>query len=840
MKKFGKLMVAGLLASGLIIPFSGCVSPEPFVPPEGGGSNVNINDAYDWNEDETGSTRPDLGDGYEAAVPPKATLITIAEGSGVKFKGGENNFSLTIGEKIKPSDFDEATLGGHKVEGFAILDEDGAIDSFISLNDYVAAGAAVTVLPYFAPEKGESALFGSKKIGDYYFAADGTDLDDNTEYAIASGNALIENLIAKRISIKKPLEKGSYFRSVTVAKRETGKTYTYNFGFKNYGESAVSFTVYQMFAGYDWETPTNRVASDVITVEPGEYKTVAIKVRNTKKDENTLTLIKLEEDAEKVELGITMSVDDNTVKAPATITLKLPENFKVASSYNTNVMTGDALVLPSAAQINNRTGHNLLGWVYSNSNQTAVTEGTRIKGDITIEPVLTEDAIISFTGLPEGFTIKPEYETLKQTGDTLVLPTKEQISNTTRHNLLYWEYAEGGVVADKTIITESVTLKPVFTKDVTVTLELPAGITVSEEYVRLFQEGDKLVLPAAEHITNTLPNKIIRWVDKSGNPVDEKTVLNADITIKPELSKSATVNVILPAGLTLADDYITQVQTGDTLVLPTNEQIKGEIADGREIIGWYEVGNGNRILSGDVVVTDANMKIAPYFTRRAGTAVMQDFDDKTIDGKPLVFCNNQTNNKPMDAYGEAKKDNFTAITDKYNNTTPIGGGNGGYAELGNFLKYSGTLAAGDAFRAAAMVSHNNNGATVVALNKQHTFYYNFENLGTSALHLSIQGVNSGTNVEGPVSDIKLAPGESTCITFNVTYTKGSANRNVIAYFKVIEAVTDMKLGISINVVLNSGETSAAVAKTADAANGVDLSDAYLGAAVGGLKDGEDA
>ena len=58
MKKIHKLLVTGLLLSGFIFPAAGCVQPpEPFVPPESSGGKVTINDAYDWNEAEDGSTR---------------------------------------------------------------------------------------------------------------------------------------------------------------------------------------------------------------------------------------------------------------------------------------------------------------------------------------------------------------------------------------------------------------------------------------------------------------------------------------------------------------------------------------------------------------------------------------------------------------------------------------------------------------------------------------------------------------------------------------------------------------------------------------------------------------
>ena len=90
MKKFGKLTVAGLLVGGVLASASGCVTqPEPFVPPESGGEKVSIRDAYDWNENKDGSTRPSLDGGYEAVLPPTDALVTIADGSPIRFKGGQ-------------------------------------------------------------------------------------------------------------------------------------------------------------------------------------------------------------------------------------------------------------------------------------------------------------------------------------------------------------------------------------------------------------------------------------------------------------------------------------------------------------------------------------------------------------------------------------------------------------------------------------------------------------------------------------------------------------------------------------------------------------------------------
>lgn len=834
MKKFGKLLIAGLLVGGLTIPLAGCIDPEPFVPPEGGGSsNVLINDAYDWNGDETGSTRPELGGGYEAAVPPTAVDVTIAESSAVRFKDGSATLKVPVGTYLKQSDFDGSTLDGHTVGGFAVLDETGDITSFGTLDKFISV-SSVTVIPYFKPDKGESVTFGSKKVGDYYYDENGTDISKNADYAITVKNELIENYIGQRVSNTQPLGAGSYFRAVTVLKRESGKTYTYHYGFKNYGEEAVAFTVYQMFSGHAWAAKENRVASDIITLEPNEYKTVDIKVRNTANDANTLTLIKFEEDVNSFDVGVTMAAEDNAVRVPAKITLNLPEGFTVANTYNTDVTTGDLLVLPAKEQIINETGHKLLNWVYSNSNETPVTEGTVIKGNVTIEPLLTQDAVISFVGLPEDFIIKPEYETLRQTGDRLTLPTDDQIVNSSRHRLLYWEYAEGGLVSNESVLTEDVALRPVFTKDVHVTLDLPDGLTVSSDYGRIMQEGDKLVLPADGQIINETGHKIIRWVDGDGNPVDGNTVVNTDVTILPELSQSATINVVLPDGLTISDDYATTVQTGDILVLPTAEQITGTIADGRTVLGWYEVGNGNVILTDGTIITEKVMTIAPYFSKAADVQKVVS-SDASINGSDLAFGNEQSSGKPnnVNINGSNSVANFSNMSadGAYTNAYVISGGEGGYAELGRRLDYSGTIPTGSTFRCNTIVS---DGTALVALNTPHTFILNFENFGATPLDFTIQGVNSGVDAEGPTVRVVLQPGESIRVSYTVSFTKGGANKNVMVYFTMNAAVTNMRLGVSINVKLN--DTSAAAVNSV--AEGVDLSDAYLGAALN-LKVGEE-
>ncbi len=787
MNKFTKLLIAGLVAGGISIPFTGCVTPVPFVPPEGGGDRVVINDAYDWNEDESGSTRPDLNAGYEAVVPPSSVEVKIAETCAIKFKNGEKSITKPAGSFITAEDFDAATLNGHTVGGFAVLNEDGKITSYRALKDFALTTPA-TVVPYFALEKGDPVSFGSKKIGDYYYDENGTDVSGNEEYAITSEKVLVDNYPGTNIKIVKALGKGAYFRSVTVLKREPGQTYTYCYTFKNNGQEAVSFTVYQMNGGHDYADPAQRVAADGITVQPGESKEVEIIVRNTKNDANTLTLIRLDEDITALDLDVIMTVENSTPCKPAKITLNLPEGFTVSPSYKTDVNTNELFELPSKNYIKNETGHKLLGWVYSNSNQTRVVEGVRIKGDIAIEPLLTEDVHLSFV-LPEGLTLKETYKTLRQTTEALELPTADDLINDTGHNVMYWEYAEGGLISDGTVLTEDLVLRPVLTKDVYVTLELPDGVVVSDDYVKVAQEGDKLVLPTADQIENTTGNRIIRWVDADGNEVTGDTVLSEDITIKPELTQNATITVALPTGWSISADYKTAVQTGDTLVLPTNEQLSG-VTDKSVITGWFIVGGDGTKLGDDYMITQTEFTIAPILSTMEGYTV--------INVGSGANSGYNTDQVPGDITKLIKSGelSYTGYTTADTTTKIVSAG--GFGVGGSVISANKPVQAGAAMR---FDSVRTAGAGI------YEFSYAVENKGTSKLHFSIYQINASSDYKSGGSyyryetqryrtNVELNPGEGKQVIGQYDFT-GQTNGNWITYLVVEEDAENFNFGIAV-------------------------------------------
>lgn len=813
MKKIHKLLVTGLLLSGFIFPAAGCVQPsEPFVPPESSGGKVTINDAYDWNEAEDGSTRPNLGDDYEAVVPVKDVLLTIAEGSSVRFKGGESTFKLPVGSYLKPTDFDESTTGGNDVCGILTLGENNEVvtDSFKQLSEFEPAAETV-IVPCFAHKNSDYIGFGTNKIGDYVVNENGVDLTIKTiGYALKSENAYLDGFYGKKITgdVTHDNSKISYFRSVSTTKVEAGQTYTYHYYIKNFSDKTITLHAYQMLTGHAWDNLANRVPADPITLAPGEGKSVSLKLKATSNNSNALTLFRFEEPVETISLGVAMSIENSTPTKPATIHLNLPEGFTVADSYKREVRTNDRLVLPTANQIINKTEHRLLGWVYANSNNTPVTEGVRIKGDITIEPLLTQDVRVEFFNLPNGFAVNSKYKSVFQEGDLLILPTEAQLDNTTGHKVAYWLDDNGRQINAGTVLSEDIKLTPVLTEDIRITLELPEGFTVTSDYKITVQTGDKLVLPTASQIQNNTGHNIIRWVDGNGKPVTNNTLLTGDITIKPELTADALVRFVLPENFSLKDyeglngDNELHLQTGDRLTLPTAEQINN--ATGNKFVRWVD--ENGKPLANTVQLT-GNLTIKPELTQSAkitvrlpeGLTVKGEYQTDVQTGDNLLIPELEGEKAIIDAIkgwyivgnGNQKIDANTIILDTELTIAPywqqangyeyvaIGSGaNSGYnsdetyGSVGYHLgahdntatgsvKYSTghIVSGGESGQAAQGVTLSDSlpvkAGSIIRFDSKRTagagkyeFSYAFENRGNSDLKLSVYQINASSEYRG--------------------------------------------------------------------------------------------
>lgn len=390
MKKFGKLMFTGLLIGGLLVPVAGCVkAPDPFIPPES-SDKVIINDAYDWNDDETASTRPELGGGYVPAPPAKDALITIAEGSVIRFKDGQSSFKLPVGELLTNAHFDEASLNGHNIGGVAVLDEQGNIAEVFALKNFTPT-EETTVLPFYSLDKGEDGLFGATAVGDWIHDADFNDLSESVE--IKNAISVVNGWLSNNINIAGTFASGSSFRALTPYTVKEGYDYTYSYKFTNNGNSAVSFDVYQMREGYRWDNTVTSVPVETITLQAGESsEIVSVKLENNSANQNVMTVIKVNDDVENLSLGVAFAAEDSTVFGPATVKVRLPEGVtieeggyvKVDSGYEMEVNSLDNLVLPVIKE-SGAMGKAPLGW-FDTATGKVVDETTTIIRSMTIAP----------------------------------------------------------------------------------------------------------------------------------------------------------------------------------------------------------------------------------------------------------------------------------------------------------------------------------------------------------------------------------------------------------------------------------------------------------------------
>ncbi len=389
MKKFGKLMFTGLLLGGMLVPIAGCVkAPEPFNPPES-SDKVIINDAYDWNEDETGSNRPELGGGYEPKPPAKDALVTIAEGSSIRFKDGQSSLSLPVGEMLTTSHFDQSSLNGRNVGGVAVLDEAGNITEVLTLKKFLPT-EAVTVLPFFSLDKGEDGLFGATVLGDWIHDVAFNDLSETVE--INNTVSVVEGWLSNKIDIAGTFAAGSSFRALTPYNLKEGSDYTYSYKFINNGQSAVSFDVYQMREGYRWDNNVTSVPVETITLQSGESsEIVSVKLENNVAAENVITVIKVNDDVENLSLGVSFAVEDSTVLGPATVSVRLPEGVTIEegeyvsseNGYAMEVNALDKLVLPQIKEAGEM--GEILGWFNTATGKT-VNENTTVYRSMTIAP----------------------------------------------------------------------------------------------------------------------------------------------------------------------------------------------------------------------------------------------------------------------------------------------------------------------------------------------------------------------------------------------------------------------------------------------------------------------
>ena len=384
MNKFRKLLTVGLLLFGLVFPVAACAEREAdFIPPETEERDLTVGDIYDWNEGGDGSTRPDIGSGYYTPDPPPTeAALTIHESSAVTFADGSKSITLPLGSKLTQEDFAVSTLDGHTVGGLAVYGSGDEIVSFEDISAYSPEGE-VTVAPYWAAENGDMCVYGSDGF-DMYRDEDGI----RWYSAPTTSNALVNGYPGALVTSDNSLNAGSRFRAKVAYDIEEGQSFDLYYRYQNSGDTEISFTVYQMIDGNDWEDKSTWYdRSESITLAPGEVSDVIhLVIEEAKAGSDLLTVVKFDGHVDGFSLGAAMEMQMHPVKPrPVTVTLDLPDGVSV-DGWSGEQMTGQTLVLPAAVSgTAEGYGSAVQGW-YDVATGNLVTSETVLQGDMTIAP----------------------------------------------------------------------------------------------------------------------------------------------------------------------------------------------------------------------------------------------------------------------------------------------------------------------------------------------------------------------------------------------------------------------------------------------------------------------
>lgn len=426
MKKIGKMLFVCLLALMFVFFAFACgkgadnKDPEQNTGGNDGDSTLTIHDAYENN-------RPDYeGDfgyetRYEPIVPPppdKEITLTLDESSPITFADGSNTFSININSSLTAEDFDLSGLDeGESLGGFAFMKEDGTYGTASSIDSISIPWEDATIKPYFKAE-GYSYLSLEKRIN-----TDGIPSSPIRYPSLVTGTLVNGDKYARKgidIVTKGKTDIGSALRfdaPYDIPETENGTVYEYICNFENKGQYDLHLDGY------------------IISMS-SEYKNGSFAYESRYRMDIDLA------PGESVTFNPQYSLMKNTNMLV----------YFVADRTMMDVNFGAAFYVKPRTDL---------------SEPSVSTEPEEAaKSEITLK-------------LPEGVTVSDSYVTELTAGETFVVPTAEQITNTTGRKIGGWYYenifgmtfiGENTVAPDGTL-----TLSPYFAPESGTALTLGSG-----------------------------------------------------------------------------------------------------------------------------------------------------------------------------------------------------------------------------------------------------------------------------------------------------------------------------------------------------------------------------
>ena len=372
------------------------------------GTSISLRARTDLTEVETVSDPEE-----RPTTPIYPSVITMREDSPLKFADGQTTIEKDSGSKFTLEDFENnGVYNDRTVGGIGFVNPNGTLSYSHSLDEYTVGSDDMTIVPYFnAPsEYTDVALNSGRSNKDQVNLSNCT----GTWASKQSGPILTTNemvydgaLYTSGITLRDSdsILRGSDFRIDSAYDVEDNKVYEFYYSFENRNDYPVSFDVYQVTGGSQQANDAYEDSQYRIDVDlqPGEAKTYVGQYKLTDNG-NVLTLM----------------VAD--IAMPNGIYLGMQMAVKA-------------------------------------------TDLTDVEEEYL--PTKEEEATASISlDLPAGITVSEDFVKEYPVGDALVAPTSEQVTNTSRKEILGW-YVKGTLgdpiayVEDSVMEENGVTIAPI-------------------------------------------------------------------------------------------------------------------------------------------------------------------------------------------------------------------------------------------------------------------------------------------------------------------------------------------------------------------------------------------
>lgn len=249
----------------------------------------------------------------------------------------------------------------------------------------------------------------------------------------------------------------------------------------------------------------------------------------------------------------------------------------------------------------------------------------------------------------------------------------------------------------------------------------------------------------------------------------------------PEPTPTAKLSFKLPEGITVNDDYKTDVAFGATVIPPTSAQITN--TTGRTIGGWYIVGDSLEFVTASTSMPEVGLTIAPYFAPAVGEPLV--YGSGTKAGDSIVDYFGNTAIEPP----EEDSPDYPDYAAKYD-TSKFGGKDVIVNdERAVRLTHNGTLDENDYFRVKTSAE--------LLKNYKYKYYYTFTNNGESSISFDLWQLRSMIDMadDGAVSTSVTVPAGKTVNAVIEEIKYAAANTNALTMLVMKGETKDLDITV---------------------------------------------